>query len=101
MYKRQDHIGALPYVLKEINVPVYGTKLTLGLLASKLKENNVTNIKLNTIRPRDIIKLGCFKVEVFRVSHSIPDAVDVYKRQGLCSSCFSFHRVILHRLVAP
>lgn len=71
----EDHIGALPYVLKEINVPVYGTKLTLGLLASKLKENNVTNIKLNTIRPRDIIKLGCFKVEVFRVSHSIPDAV--------------------------
>lgn len=71
----EDHIGALPYVLKEINIPVYGTKLTLGLLASKLKENNVTNIKLNTIRPRDIIKLGCFKVEVFRVSHSIPDAV--------------------------
>lgn len=71
----EDHIGALPYLLKEINVPVFGTKLTLGLLQGKLKENNVTNIKLNTIRPRDVINLGPFKVDVFRVSHSIPDAV--------------------------
>ncbi len=71
----EDHIGALPYVLKEINVPVYGTKLTLGLVQAKLKENNVTNVKLNTIRPRDTVNLGYFKIEVFRVSHSIPDSV--------------------------
>lgn len=71
----EDHIGALPYVLKEINVPVHGTKLTLGLLQGKLKENNVTNIKLIPVRPRDIVNLGMFKVEFFRVSHSIPDAI--------------------------
>lgn len=72
----EDHIGALPYVLKEVNVPVYGTKLTLGLVKDKLKENEVSNAKLVTIRPRDSIKLGsAFRVEFFRVSHSIPDAV--------------------------
>lgn len=74
----EDHIGALPYVLKEINVPVYGTKLTLGLVKEKLRENSVTNVKLMTIRPRDHIKLGTsFKVEFFKVSHSIPDAVGI------------------------
>jgi ribonuclease J len=72
----EDHIGALPYVLKEINIPVYGTKLTLGLIQEKLKENNVTNIKLNPIHPKDTIKLGTyFSVEFFKVSHSIPDVV--------------------------
>lgn len=72
----EDHIGALPYVLKEINVPVYGTRLTLGLVQEKLKENNVANAKLNPIRPKDMIKLGRnFRVEFFKVSHSIPDVV--------------------------
>lgn len=72
----EDHIGALPYVLKEINVPVYGTKLTLGLLQGKLKENNVSAKKLIPVRPRDHVKLGkSFFVELFKVSHSIPDAV--------------------------
>ncbi|MDS1029057.1 ribonuclease J [Bacillota bacterium LX-D] len=72
----EDHIGALPYVLKEINVPVYGTKLTLGLLQGKLKENNLQNsAKLNCVKPRDRIKIGPFEVEFIRVSHSIPDAV--------------------------
>lgn len=72
----EDHIGALPYVLKEINVPVYGTRLTLGLVKEKLKENNVTNTKLICIRPRNKIKMGIsFQVEFFKVSHSIPDAV--------------------------
>lgn len=71
----EDHIGALPYVLKEINVPVYGTKLTLGLLQGKLKENNVTNTELIPVRPRDTVSLGCFTVEFFQVSHSIPDAI--------------------------
>ncbi len=72
----EDHIGALPYVLKEINVPVYGTRLTLGLVKEKLKENNVTNTKLIPIHPRDKIKMGTsFQVEFFKVSHSIPDVV--------------------------
>ncbi|MGI6589012.1 MAG: ribonuclease J [Peptococcia bacterium] len=72
----EDHIGALSYVLKEINVPVYGTKLTLGLVQEKLKENHITNSKLITIRPKNRIKLGRhFQVEFFKVSHSIPDVV--------------------------
>lgn len=72
----EDHIGALPYVLKELNVPVYGTRLTLGLVQEKLKENNITGTKLTPIRPRDSIKLGsAFQIEFFKVSHSIPDAV--------------------------
>lgn len=71
----EDHIGALPYVLREIKVPVYGTKLTLGLVQEKLKENNVAG-KLVPIRPRDKVKLGSsFNIEFFRVSHSIPDGV--------------------------
>lgn len=74
----EDHIGALPYILKEINAPVFGTRLTLGLVREKLKENNVTNIKLNPIRPKDYIKLGRnFRVEFFKVSHSIPDVVGI------------------------
>lgn len=72
----EDHVGALPYVLKEINAPVYGTKLTLGLVQAKLKENNVTGSTLIPIRPREKIKLGeSFSAEPIRVSHSIPDAV--------------------------
>ncbi|MCL4442116.1 MAG: ribonuclease J [Eubacteriales bacterium] len=74
----EDHIGALPYVLKQINVPVYGTKLTLGLLQGKLKENNVAGgVTLHTVKPRDIVDIGPFKVEFIRVSHSIPDAVAI------------------------
>ncbi len=71
----EDHIGAMPYVLKELNVPVYGTKLTLGILKEKLKEGNVNDAKLITIRSRDHVKLGVFKIDVFKVSHSIPDAI--------------------------
>lgn len=72
----EDHIGGLPYVLKQINVPVYGTKLTLGLLQGKLKENNLAgSVTLHTVKPRDVVDIGPFKVEFLRVSHSIPDAV--------------------------
>jgi ribonuclease J len=74
----EDHIGALPYVLKQINVPVYGTKLTLGLLQGKLKENNVAGgVTLHTVKPRDAVDIGPFKVEFIKVSHSIPDSVAV------------------------
>ncbi|WP_031514459.1 ribonuclease J [Desulfofalx alkaliphila] len=72
----EDHIGSLPYVLRQIKAPVYGTKLTLGLLAHKLKEHNLFDqTQLNTVKPRDIIQVGPFKVEFIKVSHSIPDAV--------------------------
>lgn len=72
----EDHIGALPYILRELNVPVYGTKLTLGLLEAKLKENNFEEpVKTNCINPGDAIWLGPFHVDFIRVSHSIADAV--------------------------
>src|SRR5690606_10558972 len=71
----EDHIGALPYVLREVNVPVYGTKLTLGLIENKLKEHNIQNAKLNRVKAGSKIKLGCFAVELIKTSHSIADAV--------------------------
>lgn len=72
----EDHIGALPYVLKEINVPVYGTKLTLGLLQYKLEEHGIANnVSLERVQPGDTIELGCFKVEFIRSTHSIADSV--------------------------
>lgn len=70
----EDHIGALPYFLKQINVPVYGTRLTIGLVENKLKEHTIDNVKLNCVRPGDRVKLGCFKVEYIKSSHSIADA---------------------------
>ena len=71
----EDHIGGIPYVLKRLNMPVYGTKLTLGLLENKLKEHNINNVKLNEVKASDIVKLGCFTVEFVKTSHSIPDSV--------------------------
>ncbi len=71
----EDHIGALPYVLKDLNVPVYGTKLTLTLLDGKLKEQKVKNAKLYSVEPKSTIKLGAFSVEFINVNHSIPGAV--------------------------
>lgn len=73
----EDHVGALPYVLKEINPPIYGSKLTLGIVETKLKEHNLENVQLNIVRPRDSIKVGPLEVEFFRVSHSIPDAMGI------------------------
>ena len=72
----EDHIGALPYVLKDIDVPVYSTSLTMGLIRKKLTEHGmVKDAKLIEIHPDDIIKAGVFKVEFFRINHSIPDGV--------------------------
>ena len=72
----EDHIGGLPYFLKKFNVPVYGTRLTLGLLEGKLKEHGLLgSVKLNVVTPRQTVKLGCMAVEFIRVNHSIPDAV--------------------------
>ena len=74
----EDHIGALPYVLKQINVPVYGTKLTLGIVETKLKEHNLlSQVELKCVKPRDIIKLEKMSVEFIRTSHSIADSVAI------------------------
>lgn len=72
----EDHIGALPYILRQLSVPVYGTKLTLGLLSGKLKEYGLV-ADLRVIKPRDVVAIGPFRAEFIRVSHSIPDAVAV------------------------
>lgn len=73
----EDHVGALPYVLKEINPPIYGSKLTLGIVEGKLKELNFDNVQMHIMRPRDSIKVGPLEIEFFRVSHSIPDAMGI------------------------
>ncbi len=70
----EDHIGALPYVLKKINVPVFGAQLTLGLVESKLKEHKLNDVELNRVDAGETIKIGAFDVEFIRSSHSIPDA---------------------------
>ncbi len=72
----EDHIGSLAFVLKELNVPVYGTKLTIGFTKGKLSEYGVlAKAKLHTFTATDKFKLGLFEIEPFRVAHSIPDAV--------------------------
>lgn len=68
----EDHIGGLPYVLKELNVPVYGTKLTLMLCEHKLKEQRINDYILNCVKSGTIVKAGCFAVEFIHVNHSIP-----------------------------
>ena len=71
----EDHIGALPYLLKKVNVPIYGTRLTLGLVEGKLKEHNLlSQASLNVVEPRQNVRMGCMSVEFIRVNHSIPDA---------------------------
>jgi ribonuclease J len=71
----EDHIGALPYVLKQLSVPVYGTRLTLGILEGRLKENNVSSSNLHAVKSGDQIQIGNFTIGFIRVSHSIADAV--------------------------
>lgn len=70
----EDHIGALPYVLSQLNVPIWGTKLTLGFVQAKLDEFNLSDIaELHQVEPGDRFKIGIFDIETIRVSHSIPD----------------------------
>ncbi|MGD0152232.1 MAG: ribonuclease J [Thermacetogeniaceae bacterium] len=72
----EDHIGALPYILRELHVPVYATKLTLGLLEAKLREsNNPETVKTRCVKAGDKVNIGPFEVNFIRVSHSIADAV--------------------------
>ncbi len=70
----EDHIGAIPYLLKELDVPLFGTRLTLGLVENKLKEHSIT-AKMNVINAGQTIKLGAFNVETLRMTHSIADAL--------------------------
>ena len=71
----EDHIGSLPYVLKEINVPVYATKLTIGIIENKLKEHNLLkSTKRRIVKYGQTVNLGCFRVEFIRTNHSIADA---------------------------
>lgn len=72
----EDHIGALAYLLQKINIPIYGTRLTMGLVEGKLEEHKLlSGAKLNVIKPGDTIKLGKFDIEAIHVNHSIPDAL--------------------------
>ena len=72
----EDHIGGLPYLLSLVNIPIYGTPLTLGLVGNKLKEHSLFNkAKLNVVNAGDTIRLGCMEVKFIHVNHSIPDAV--------------------------
>lgn len=72
----EDHIGGLPFLLSKVNVPIYGTPLTLGLVGNKLKEHSLYNkTQLNVVNAGDTIKLGCMSVQFIHVNHSIPDAV--------------------------
>ncbi len=71
----EDHIGSLPYLLRAMNVPVYGTRLSLGIVENKLAEHKLLqSAKLNTVRAGDKVSAGCFKIEFIRVNHSIADA---------------------------
>jgi ribonuclease J len=71
----EDHIGALPYILKQLNVPLYGTRLTLGLIENKLSEHQIlSDCSLNVVNPGEVVDTGSIKVEFIRSNHSIADA---------------------------
>ena len=82
----EDHIGAIPYVEKEINMPIYATKLTMGIIEGKLKEHNLMqNIKRKVVKHGQIINLGCLRVEFIKTNHSIADAsaLAIYTPAGI------------------
>lgn len=76
-HAHEDHIGGLPYLLSKVNVPIYGTRLTVGLIENKLKEHSLDRVSLNAVNAGSSVKLGCFEVELIHVNHSIPDSVGV------------------------
>ncbi|HSL01802.1 MAG TPA: ribonuclease J [Rubrobacteraceae bacterium] len=88
-HAHEDHVGALPYVLREFNVPVYGTKLTLGLVRSKLQEFGIKKGDLREIKAGDTQRLGGFELEFINVNHSIPDAVAIAIRTNAGLIVFS------------
>ena len=82
----EDHIGALPYVLKEMNVPVYATKLTMGIIENKLEEHNlIHNVRRKVVKFGQNINLGCFRIEFIKTNHSIVDAaaLAIYSPAGV------------------
>ncbi len=82
----EDHIGAIPYVMREINVPIYATKLTIGIIDNKLREHNMlTKVKRKVVKYGQHINLGCFRVEFIRTNHSIQDAaaLAIYSPAGI------------------
>ena len=82
----EDHIGALPYILKQINVPLYATRLTMGLIENKLKEHNLVNqVKRKVVKFGQNINLGCFRIEFIKTNHSIVDAaaLAIYSPAGV------------------
>ncbi len=85
----EDHVGALPYLLREFNVPVYGTRLTLGLVRPKLAEHGIKKGDLREVKAGDTQKLGGFSLEFINVNHSIPDAVAVALRTNAGLIVFS------------
>ena len=76
-HAHEDHIGGLPYLLAKVNVPIYGTRLTVGLIENKLREHSLDRVSLHVVDAGSSVKLGCFDVELIHVNHSIPDAVGV------------------------
>ena len=82
----EDHIGAIPYVFKEINAPIYATKLTMGLIESKLKEHGMTkSVKRKVVKHGQSINLGQFRIEFIKTNHSIEDAcaLAIYSPAGI------------------
>ena len=82
----EDHIGAIPYVIKDLNIPIYATKLTMGLIENKLKEHNLMNqVRRKVVKFGQIINLGCFRIEFIKTNHSIVDAaaLAIYSKAGI------------------
>lgn len=85
-HAHEDHIGAIPYVEKEINLPIYATKLTMGIIENKLKEHNlIKTTKRKVVKHGQIINLGCFRIEFIRTNHSIADSAGlaIYTPAGI------------------
>lgn len=76
-HAHEDHIGGLPYLLSKVNVPIYGTRLTVGLIENKLREHSLDRVSLNVVDAGGTVKLGCFNIELIHVNHSIPDSVGI------------------------
>ena len=76
-HAHEDHIGGLPYLLSKVNVPIYATRLTLGIIENKLREHSLDRVNLQVVDAGNSVKLGCFDVELIHVNHSIPDACGV------------------------
>ena len=100
----EDHIGALPYVLKDVNVPIYSTKLTLGLITNKLKEHNlVRSTKLKEVKHGQVINLGDFSIEFIKTNHSIQDAsaLAIYSPAGIVVHTGDFKWIIRRYSAMP